>query len=168
MGMPRVLKDKMLFNEGLAYLGECKSITLPVLTRKMEEWKVGGGVLKMDMGQEAMSMTHTYGGPMREILRQYGVTTVDGTYLRFAGNYQQEDTASIDTIEVIVRGRHSEIDMGDAEDGEAGEFKVSTEVAYYKLVWNGRTELEIDPLNMIFVVDGVDLMAERRAAIGLF
>src|SRR3546814_15283636 len=82
-----------------------------------------------------MEMTSTFGGPMRDILRQYGVTKVNGVYLRFVGAYQQDDTSAVDNIEVIVRGRHSEIDMGDQEVGDASEFKVTSVLSYYKLVW---------------------------------
>ncbi len=126
------------------------------------------GELQMDMGMEAMEMSFICGGPMRDVLRQFGVTTVDGVYLRFAGNYQSDDTASHDHVEVVVRGRHAEIDMGDQESGSPSEFKVKTAVAYYKLTWNGRTEIEIDPLNMIEIIDGVDRLAARRASLGIF
>jgi P2 family phage contractile tail tube protein len=170
MGMGRTLKDMMTFNEGFAYLGDAKTVTLPTLTRKMEEYRGGGmsGTVSMDMGMEAMELAFTCGGPMRDVLRQWGTPTVDGVYLRFVGNYQADDTAAIDTVEVIMRGRHSEIEMGDQESGEASEFSVTTQLAYYKLVWNGRVEMEIDPINMIEIVDGVDLLAERRARLGIF
>ena len=170
MGLPRTLKNMMLFNEGLAYLGEVKTVTLPPLTRKIEEWRGGGmsGPVGMDMGLDGvMELQSTFGGPMRDILRQWGVTTVDGVYLRFAGAYQQDDTGAVDNIEIIVRGRHSEIEMGDQEVGEPGEFNVTSKLAYYKLVWNGRTEIEEDPLNMISIVNGIDRLAEQRAALGI-
>ncbi|WP_336950582.1 phage major tail tube protein [Sphingobium aromaticivastans] len=170
MGLPRTLKDMMLFNEGFNYLGDCKSVSLPTLTRKTEEYRGAGmsGPVMMDMGMEAMEMKFTCAGPMRDVLRQWGTPTVDGVYLRFVGNYQQDDTSSVDHVEVIVRGRHTEIEMGDQETGEASEFNATFAVAYYKLEWNGRTEIEIDPLNMVEIVGGVDRLAERRAALGIF
>lgn len=170
MGLPRTLKNLMLFNEGLNYLGEVKSVKLPTLTRKMEEWRGGGmgGPNKMDMGMEALELEATFGGPMRDILRQWGVARVGGVYLRFVGAYQNDETGNVDTIEVIVRGRHEEIDMGDAETGEASEFKVKTVCAYYKLVWNGRTEIEINFADMTEIIGGVDRSAEIRAALGLY
>jgi P2 family phage contractile tail tube protein len=160
----------MLFNEGLAYVGEVKTLTLPTLTRKLEEYRGGGmsAPVSIDMGQEAMELSFTCGGPMRDVLRQYGATRVNGVYLRFAGAYQRDDSRAVDNIEVIVRGRHSEIEMGDQEVGEAGEFNVTSALAYYKLIWNGRTEIEIDPLNMVEMVGGVDRLAEQRAALGIF
>lgn len=171
MGLPRTLKNLMLFNEGLAYLGEVKSVSLPPLSRKIEEWRGGGmaGPVGIDMGMDGLQeLGSTFGGPMRDILRQFGVTTIAGVYLRFVGAYQQDDTSAIDSVEVIVRGRHKEIEMGDQEVGEAGEFGVTTVLAYYKLVWNGRTEIEYDPINGIFIVNGVDLLAAERAALGIF
>lgn len=170
MGSPRTLKDMMLFNEGLAYVGEVQTVTLPTLTRKTEEWRGGGmgGVAEMDLGLEALEMSFTCGGPMRDVLRQFGVTTIDGVYLRFAGAYQQDETGSVDTIEVIVRGRHKEIEMGDQEVGEAGEFSVTSGLVYYKLLWNGRTEIEIDIMAGIEIIDGVDRRAAIRSALGLY
>lgn len=171
MGLPRTLKNMMLYNEGQNYMGEVKTVTLPTLTRKIEEWRGGGmpGAIGMDMGMDGLTeLASTFGGPMRDILRQFGALRVNGVYMRFAGFYQQDDTAQSDNIEVIVRGRHTEIEMGDQEVGEMGEFKVTSTLAYYKLVWNGRTEIEYDPLNMIFIVNGVDLMAEQRSGLGLF
>jgi phage contractile tail tube protein, P2 family len=170
MGKVRTLKDMMLFNEGLAYVGDCKTVSLPTLTRKTEDFRGAGmsGTVAMDMGMEAMELSFTCSAPMRDVLRQWGTPTVDGVYLRFVGAYQQEDTGAVDQVEVIARGRHTELEMGDQETGEVSEFKATFAVAYYKLVWNGRTEIEIDPLNMVEIVGGVDRLAERRAAIGLF
>lgn len=170
MGLPRVLKDQMLFNEGNDYQGDAKTVGLPKLTRKTEGYRGPGmsGEVSLDMGMEAMEASMTFAGPMRDIIRQWGTPTIDGVYMRFAGNYQQDDTAELDHVEVILRGRFTEIDFGDQESGSLGDFKVTMAVAYYKLVWNGRTELEIDPINMIEVVDGVDRLAERRNAMGMF
>jgi P2 family phage contractile tail tube protein len=170
MGMPRTLKDMMLFNEGFAYLGDAKKVTLPTLSRKMEGYRGAGmsGEVQMDMGMEAMELSVTCGGPMRDVIRQWGEPTIDGVYVRFAGNYQADDFALPEHVEVIVRGRHSEIEMGDQETGSPSEFNFKMALAYYKLVWNGRTEIEIDPLNMIEIVNGVDRLALRRAALGLF
>lgn len=170
MGLPRILKNMNFYNEGFAYGGEAKTVTLPTLTRKMEEYRGGGmgGPVSIDMGMEAMELSATIGGPVRNILRQWGAQTVDGVYLRFAGSYQQDDTSAVDTIEVSLRGRFSEIEMGDQEVGEPGEFTAIIALAYYKLLWNGRAEIEIDPINLVEIVGGVDRTAELRASIGMF
>ncbi len=170
MGLARTLKDMMLFNEAMNYMGQCQTVTLPTLTRKTEEVRLAGmnAPVSVDMGMEALSLSFTCPGPMLHVLRQWGNPRVDGVYLRFAGNYQMDDSAAVDHVEVIVRGRHTEMDFGDQEVGELGSFTVNSALAYYKLVWNGRTEIEIDPLNMIERVNGVDLLAQRRALLGIY
>ncbi|ELN4703478.1 phage major tail tube protein, partial [Escherichia coli] len=40
-------------------------------------------------------------------------------------------------------------------------------LSYYKLTVDGDTIIEIDLLNMISIVDGDDLLADHRKAIGL-
>lgn len=170
MGLPRTLKNMNLYNEGIGYGSEVNTVTLPTLTRKLEEYRGGGmnAPLQLDMGMEALEMSFSGPGPLRDVLQQWGVNTVDGVYLRFTGSYQKDDSAAIDTVEVIVRGRYSEIEMGDQEMGEVGEFAATMALAYYKLVWNGRTEIEIDPINMVEIVGGVDRTAELRASAGMF
>lgn len=167
MAMPRKLKNMNVFNEGNSWLGEVSSVTLPKLTRKLEDWRGGGmdGIVKLDMGAEAMEIETTCGGPMLDVLKQFGVTNMAGVYLRYAGWHENDATGTTDTVEVTVRGRHEEIDMGESKPGEGGEFKTKTALVYYRLEWNGREVIEIDVLNMVFRVDGVDRLAEMRAAL---
>lgn len=169
MAMPRKLKNFNAFSDGESFLGQVKSVTLPTLTRKMEDWRGGGmsGPVKTDHGQEALEIKFTYGGLMQQVLTQYGLTTHDGVGLRFAGAYQRDDTGAVDAVEVIVRGRHSELELGDAEAGEDGEFTATTACSYFKYVVNGQTLIEIDLMNMVENVGGVDRLADQRRAIGL-
>jgi len=169
MALPRKLKNFNLFGDGHNFMGQCNEVVLPKLTRKMEEHRGGGmnGPVDVDLGQEKLEMEHTYGGLMREIYEQYGATRADGVMLRFAGAYQRDDTDVVDAVEVIVRGRHSEIDPGTAKAGDDTEFKVTSTLSYYKLVINNEVVIEIDLLNFIEKVGGVDRLADQRSAIGL-
>lgn len=163
MGLPRKLKDLALFNNANRYLGEVASFTLPKLTRKFEEWRGGGmdSAVKVDMGGEAMEAEWALGGPVLDVLTQYGETDIAGVQLRLVGAYQQDDSGEVDRIEVVIQGRHEEIDMGEAKPGEGGELKVKTALVYYKFTWNGVTVIEADVLAGTLIVGGVD----RRAAI---
>lgn len=171
MALPRKLKNLNLFNDGNSYLGLTKSVTLPVLGRKMESYRGGGmnGPVKVDhgMSDDGIQLEWTLGGLDLTVLRQYGIPRADGVLLRFAGAYQQDDTGEVVAVEVVVRGRHEEIDMGDAEAGEDTEHSITTTCSYYKLTVNGVTEIEIDILNMVEIVGGEDRLAQQRAAIGL-
>lgn len=170
MGFPRKLKQMMMFVNSVSYVGETNSVTLPKLDRKFEGYRSGGmnRSAKIDMGGgDDLDVEHTYGGPMRELIRQYGVSTMGGVQLRFAGAYENDDTGEVDSVEIVLRGRHEEIDRGEQKPGEGGEFKVKTACVYYKEIWNGVTEVEIDVLGMVEIVGGVDRLAEYRAALGI-
>ena len=66
MSLPRKLKNMNLFNEGESYLGQIKTVVLPKLTRKMEDYRGGGlnAPLKIDMGMgdDGLVLESTFGG----------------------------------------------------------------------------------------------------------
>lgn len=163
MALPRKLKNFNLFNDGNSYLGQVESVTLPKLSRKMEEWRGGGmdGPVECDLGQEVITLEWTAGGLLKHALAQYGLP------VRFAGAFQADDDAAVDAVEVLVRGRHKEIDFGDGKAGENTQNKYTTTCTYYRLEVNGSTLIEIDLLNFIFVVNGVDRLADQRRALGI-
>ncbi|MHA6717906.1 phage major tail tube protein [Sphingomonas sp. RS6] len=167
MAFPRKLKDMNLFSEGNEYRGNASSVTLPKFARKLEEYRGAGmdSPVKIDMGAEAMEMEFTLGGPELSILRQYALPGLAGTFLRFAGAWQREDTGAVDVCEVTVRGRYEEMDFGELKTGEGGEFKCKFAPVYLRLEWNGEEVIEIDVLNGVLRVFGVDRLAAITAAI---
>lgn len=169
MSLPRKLKNFNLFADGESYVGQVPEVTLPKLSRSTEEYRAGGmgGPVSQNMGLEALEMQWKAGGWIRSLFTQWGKTTVGGVQLRFAGALQTDDTGAVTSVEVVVRGYHKEIDMGNQAAGEKTEVQVTSALSYYKLSMNGATAIEIDLVNMIEIVDGVDLMAETRAAIGV-
>ncbi|GGY12834.1 phage major tail tube protein [Massilia dura] len=169
MALPSILKNFNVFLDGTSYAGQAEEIQLPKLSRKMEEWSGGGmsGTVEIDMGLEALTLEQTYGGIIRGILDQWGLTRHDGAMIRFAGAYQAQDSDQVDAVEVVVRGRHKEIDPGSAKMGDKTAFKVVTAVSYYKLTINGADVIEIDVMGMIEKVNGVDRQTAIRTAIGM-
>lgn len=171
MALPRKLKNLNIFNDGNSYQGVAKSATLPPLSRKMEGFRGAGmnGPVKTDQGlsDDGIQFEWTLGGWDLIALRQWGATRADAVQLRFAGAVQRDDTGEVSAVEVVVRGRHEEIEFGDASPGEDTEHSITTTCSYYKLTVDGEVLVEIDILNMIEIVDGVDLLAEQRRAIGL-
>lgn len=169
MGMPRKLKHFNVFYNGENFIGQATEITLPKLARKTEGYRGAGmsGEVKADLGMEPLEIEHSYGGLMTEIYRDFGIAKIDGVMLRFAGSYQRDDTDAVDAVEIVVRGRHEEIDPGNAKAGDDTEFKVKSALSYYKLTVNGEDLVEIDLVNMVEKIGGEDRLAEHRKAIGL-
>ena|SRR5581483_3025895 len=168
MGLPRKLKNFDTFQNGESFIGQVNSLTLPKLARKMEEIRPGGldASIKVDMGGEALELSFAAAGYLRSALRQFGATSVGAVQLRWAGAYQAEDTGFYQAVEIVARGRYSEIDRGDAKAGESSETKFTMPLVYYKESVDGRVLFEIDVINHLFLVDGVDILAAQRAAMG--
>ncbi|MDP3579133.1 phage major tail tube protein [Methyloversatilis sp.] len=168
MGLPSKLKNFNFFNDGNSYVGICPEVVLPKLMRKTEEYRGGGmnGDVTIDQGMQGMSMEITTGF-MPEIYRSFGSANISGRQLRWVGAYQRDDTGVVDAVEVSARGRFTEIDPGNAKAGEDAGMKTTVPLTYYRLTINGRVEIEIDLLNFIETIDGVDRLAEQRKAIGV-
>jgi len=169
MAMPKKLKNFNVFADGVSFIGEVEEFTVPKLTRKLEEYRAGGmnGPVEIDLGAEKMESEATYGGIMREIFKAWGIASVDGAMLRFAGAIQRDDSEAVDSLEVVMRGRHTELDLGNAKAGDNSPFKVKSAISYYKLSVNNEVWCEIDHNNFIEVVFGVDRLAEQRRAMGV-
>ena len=171
MAMPRKLKNLNLFNDGNSYLGLVKSLTLPSLGRKMEGYRGGGmnGPVKADLGMsdDGIQFEWKTGGLDLISLRQFGAVNASSVALRFSGPYQQDDTGEVSNVEVVVRGRHETIEMGDAQPGEDTEHSMTTTCSYYKLTVDGEEIIEIDLLNFVEKVNGVDMLEKHRTGIGI-
>lgn len=169
MALPKKLKYLNLFNNGNSYLGLVSSLTLPKLTRKLENYRGGGmsGSVAVDFGldDDALTLEWSIGGLDELVLQQWGSTS--DIPLRFAGSLQRDDTGDVSAVEVMMRGRHKEFDFGEYKQGEDTETKVTTQCTYFKLTIDGKELIEIDPVNMVEIVNGVDRLAEHRTALGL-
>jgi P2 family phage contractile tail tube protein len=171
MALPRKLKNLNLFNDANSYVGVVKSVTLPPLGRKMESYRGGGmnGPVKADLGfsDDGIQFEWKTGGLDLIALRQFGAVNASGVALRFSGAFQRDDTGDVSAVEVVMRGRHETIEMGDAQPGEDTEHNITTTCSYYKLIVDNEDIIEIDLLNFIEKVNGVDMLEKQRAAIGL-
>lgn len=169
MALPKKLKDFNMFSDGNNWQGLIAELNIPKLARKMEEY-FGAGMdtpIDIDVGGEKIEFEWTSAGLIEEIFDGFGTSILDNNQLRFAGAYIRDDTDETVSVEVIVRGRHKEIDPGTAKPANDNTIKVTTTCVYYKLIINGRDKIEIDALGYIFKVNGVDRLAKKRQAIGL-
>lgn len=170
MALPKKLKMMDLFNEGNSYLGQTGEVTISKLVRKFEDWRGGGmnGNVKIDLGlgDDITEFNWKLGGIDNLIIEQWGAQTVSANMLRFAGSYQRDDTGETTAVEIVVRGRHEEIDFGNQKAGDDTETSVKTIWSYYKLSIDNVVKVEIDIPNMIEMVNGVDLNEKHRANIG--
>lgn len=169
MALPRKLKNFAAFVDGTNYMGEVPEVTLPTLTRKLEEYRGGGmnGAIDLDMGQEKMEAEFKTAGWVSGLSAKWGAGTHDAVLIRFAGALQADDSEAVIPVEVVMRGRLQERDPGSAKAGDMTERTYKYTLSYYKETVDGKEELEIDLVNMVEKVDGVDRLAATRTALGI-
>ncbi|KAF0115500.1 MAG: phage-related tail protein [Hyphomonadaceae bacterium] len=167
MALPQKLKNFNVHDGNHSYLGLAKEVTLPKLARKMEGYRAAGmdGEIQIDMGQEAMELEIKCGGRDAHSIKEFGALTHDAVYRRFIGAYQSDSTGLTTSVEIECRGRIQELDPGSAKPGDDTEETIKYPLSYYKRTENGKVLVEIDIANMVFNVNGVDLLAAQRAVI---
>ncbi|MDX8367783.1 phage major tail tube protein [Cytobacillus sp. IB215665] len=68
---------------------------------------------------------------------------------------------------VLVKGQVIKNDLGKVAKGSGYEGSTEIEVTYIKLEREGKTIVELDKMNYIYVVDGIDYMKKIREGLGL-
>ncbi|WP_447555684.1 phage major tail tube protein [Vreelandella sp. EE22] len=167
--LPKILKDFILFGDGNNYQGQIPELTLPELARRMVEYEGGGmdGPIEVDHGNELQTFEWTAGGMIVDIFDTYGSPIHDAAMLRFTGSYESDETGDIVPVEIVMRGRHKTISMGDASKGDNNQISITTTLSYFKLVVDGETIIERDVPGYVFNVRGEDRLAQRRQALGV-
>jgi len=165
MGLPRKLINMNAYIDGVGYLGRIAEFEQPKLAIATDDYQGGGmlGPVKLDTGLEAMEATLTFAGNEVGLDRFFGTTAVDGVPLRLVGAYRADDGSAAQGVEIYIGGRFTEIDYGKSKPKEGTEHKYTVPTAYYRRVVDGRTEIQIDMVNGVFEVDGVDRYAEIMA-----
>ena len=169
MAIPKKLRLFTVFVDGVNHIGKVPSVTLPKVTRKTEDYQGGGmlGSVAVDLGLDsgALDASMIVGGVVEELILKYG-GDIDEMRLRFVGEFYSGGTSSL--LEVEMRGRITEIDPGDAKQGDDTNHTYAIKNTYYKLSVNDRPLWEIDLLNHIYRKDGKDIVPDRiRSALGL-
>jgi len=169
MALPSKLKNMNLYNDGVSFIGLIPEVSIPKLARKLEGYR-GGGMdagIQIDLGGETIEFEWKAGGHIDQVFAQFGAITHDAVQLRWVGAYQDDSTGTYKSVEIVVRGRHQEIDPGTGKPGDDTEQGVKTICSYYKLTVDGRVLIEKDEENLIFIVNGIDRLAQQRAALGI-
>lgn len=66
-------------------------------------------------------------------------------------------------IRVVIRGKNKKLKSGSMQNGKAMDASVTVGILYILIEVDGKKKLELDKLNSVFIVDGVDLLKKVRA-----
>jgi P2 family phage contractile tail tube protein len=168
--MPKVTRDFHLMADGRSYIGLIQSFEAPKLQKKTEDILNGGmiGAVEIDMHLEKLECSWTANEHNAQMLALFGMVDQQGVMLRVRLAVENcAPGAAAEPVEYVLRGIVKEIDDGSAEVGKKSEIKYSMGLSYYKKVVNNVPVLEVDFINYVYRVNGVDLYAARRAALGI-
>jgi P2 family phage contractile tail tube protein len=166
--IPQVLSNCAAFVDGVSFAGDVPTLSLPKLTQKTDDYQGGGmsAPIEMAMGLEKLEAAFTTNGVRRESLKYFGLADQTACNVVFRAAFKGLK-GEITPVVVTMRGGIKEVDMGDWKPADKSEIKHALKLVYYKLEIDGRVMYEIDPINMIQVIDGVDQSAAERSALGL-
>lgn len=164
MKLPNLVTDFVAFIDGIGYAGSIKEATLPKIALVTEEHIAGGmgGTIEIFMGAvEKMELSMTIDGLSPEFLKTLGNPDTPLTLRGALKSGAVTETAIFQT-----RGLYKEIEFGNMARKDKGSQKLTAILTYFKATIGGVEIIEVDVLGKIFKVNGKDLMAEQRAALG--
>ena len=163
-----ILRNLNLFVDGRGYAGTVDEVSLPSLTVMMEEHRAGGmdAPAEIDMGLERLECSWQTSAIDAEILRRWGLAPGRQIPVTFRGALESED-GTVTAVEARIRGAIKTIDWGAWSPGKKAPLTCTMAVRYYRYSHGGELLHQIDVDRMIRIVDGVDRLAEQRAALGI-
>jgi P2 family phage contractile tail tube protein len=166
--IPRVLKNFSLFVDGRGLAGTVSTLTLPTITTKMEEFRGGGmdAPVEIDMGMEILETSFELFDYEENVLALYGLANGSATQVTARGALRRDGDAAVPMV-VNMTGVIKEMDPGDWQAGEQTTMTCSMALRYLKITIGGREVIEVDKVNMIRRINGVDQLESIRQAIGV-
>ena len=163
--LPKILKNFNVYVDGRGYAGRVDEITLPKLTIKTDEYQGAGmsAPVEIDLGMEKLEMDMTFSEYDQELFKLFGLTNGSEFALTIRGALQGSGDTS--PVVINVRGYFKEMDFDSWKPAEKASLKCSVACNYYKLTIDGAELIEVDPVNMIRNVNGVDQLSELRQAL---
>lgn len=163
-----ILRNFALSVAGTGYAGNADEVQLPTLAIKTEDFMAGGmdASTAIDMGMEKMELTFKLNDKAAAALATFGVIGGPDPTFNFRGALQNLD-GSVSSLLVQARGRTKSIKPTVAKVGARADDEYAVDLNYYSYAVDGSVIHLIDVLNGIRMIDGVDQLANIRAALGL-
>ena len=164
-----VLTNMTLFVDGRGYAGKVSELKPPTIKPMVREYKAGGlsAPYPYPMGAvEKMEAEFTLTGFDPDVLKLIKLVPGQTVPMRFVGALYDHD-GTCRQVEVSLRGVFEEIDHDAWKPNDEVNLKGKVFASYYQSSIAGEVLHEIDPINMVAIINGQDQMAEMRAALGV-
>jgi P2 family phage contractile tail tube protein len=163
--LPRQVKAFNSYINGNSYAGRADTVTLPALALTTEDHRAGGmdAPIKLELGMEAMTASIVLSDYAPEIIGLIGVAE---TPLVFRGAVQSQGK-NAEPVVINMRGMLSQAEFSEWAPGTKSTKTLTFELSYFRFRQNDVELAEIDIINMVRTIGGVDQLASLRNAIGL-
>ena len=156
---------------GVSLAGQLDEFHPPQL-QTMIDWYRAGGMdmpIPLDMGMDPLVARLIINGYQPEAFTQFGLADINSTPLLVLGGLQDSD-GTFSQITFEMRGRVAATNQERVRGrGEVPRVMVQMGLTFYKVMHSLENEplIEIDAMNMVRKIAGVDRLAPLRAALGL-
>lgn len=157
-----------LYIDGRSKVGDITDYTAPVLEILTEEFRAGGMDMPVNVEMGMAGMTASWvTGEDPDVFKLFGVVK-NGQQIQVFVRGALKDEHTGDVIDVVdeLHGKITKIDRGTYSSGGLNLTTYEMKLTYYRYEQAGETIHEIDPRNLVRVIDGVDQLAAERAALG--
>lgn len=167
--VPEVINNYNVYNNGNVLVGVSGAVTLPTLDAITEEVSGAGILGTYETSVVGMYSSMTQEVPFRildeDIFSLMNPSELVDLTFRASAQSTVKATGAVDYkgMRIVERGRLKSFTPGTYELGKQMGASVTMELLYILIEVDGKTKLEYDKLNSVFVVDGKDLLEKVRS-----
>lgn len=170
MAGDNLLSRWAIWVDGIGKAGNAKEYTPPVLEVLTSDFQAGDMDMPVpvDEGMAAMESSFSIFGVDVTILPLFGLRQGERATVSVRSTYTDLEGNSYDLVEQLS-GMISKIERDTQDTGSQRDktMKVTMKLNYYKVVRSGVVLLEIDPINHVRKLGGVDMLEGIRALMQL-
>lgn len=160
-----------VYLNGASLLGKAEEVVLPEIKATMSDHKALGmvGMLELPTGLDKLEAKIKWNSFYSDVLKSthniYEATalTIRTSLETYEGNARVAQVP----VRVFLRGNFKGSGAATLKKQDNIELEATFNATYYKLEIGTDTIVEYDALANIYIVDGVDLLAEYRANLGI-
>ena len=163
-----IRKNFNLFVDGKGFAGNTDEANMPELALQTEEYRAGGMDAPIDitMGMEKLTADFTLNSHSKDVLSLFGIK--EGVTKSFTVREAMESfDGTVTPVVHNLTGKIIKISQGTSKAGEAPKDKYDLSLTYYKQTIGSDIVHEIDVINMVRIINGTDVLADIRSALGM-
>ncbi len=165
----RITNGNVYIN-GENFLGRCEEATLPDVKQKETEHKGLGmvGTIMLPSGLEAMTAKLKMASFYPDVVIQAGNPNI-GAVVQVRANLETWESEVLllqQALVALLVGRFTNFPFGTIKSKDNAEYELNMTVTRAVLTLDGVPLYEVDIMNNIWIVNGIDLLAAYRLNIG--